>query len=222
MLKKVLLASALTIGFAGSANAALITIDDFSTNVSPITTNTTVASSNVTGSIDRSITTVFNPAPPPSFTGVEVAAGNLNIGTAGVGNVTVTVSYSDFPSGAGSAFVGLGGPGGFVLSIVTSNLGGGATPAPSLSVFLVDPLGSATTVASAAILGGAQTIFANIPDLSVLGLPGSSIGFRVSGLADYDLSIDSFAIDTPEPASLALFGAGLAGLGLAARRRRKA
>lgn len=51
---------------------------------------------------------------------------------------------------------------------------------------------------------------------------GGTLALRFAGDAGWDLSIDSFGFDIPEPASLALAGLALIGAGVASRRRKAA
>jgi hypothetical protein len=50
----------------------------------------------------------------------------------------------------------------------------------------------------------------------------TDITFTFSGSPEFDMTLDSIAANVPEPGMIGLFGLGLAGIGLASRRRRKA
>lgn len=113
------------------------------------------------------------------------------------------------------------GQAGDLASFLTVDLGGGTFFDPVL--FLLDPAGGTLTSDDDSGGGFAALINFVLPSTGVYGIGVG--GFVTSDTFNYRLEIRGLTATpetVPEPATLALFGAGLAGLGWVARRRKAA
>ena len=146
-------------------------------------------------------------------------------------NLFYDTSYNgSFPNTSGAAAVNFTGNGAGILNPFSINFLTAVTEA----AFALVTQPSATPTVIQTFLAGtlveSQNVFANLIDpTNFYGFTGSSFdqivvnvsaGVNEAALID-NLQFTAAATAVPEPATLALFGAGLAGLG-ALRRRRKA
>lgn len=145
--------------------------------------------------------------------GVDLFSGNgtlmdnasVNVSSTGVGTLLLEFIQTDLASASASLAFGMSFTGNIVGAAVVRSFYADATNAGLTATLLgTTTLGNATIASAPVALGGP---FSLTEVISITALqPGAF------------LSADD-AVSVPEPAALALFGAGLLGLGLAWRRR---
>ena len=206
---------------ATSANAVIIQIDDFDTDQGPIADGTTdgvpVTAPTVTYSVggnsfDRDLSINLLSALPPEESEAEVVDGVLDISN-GVGDDSTTVVTYD----------------------VSSLVDDVAALGPILDLaFLFEVIQSdANPITIGAVLNGVDLGVFNLPanvtnEILSFAIPdeslvGGDLVLTINGAPGYDLALEALGLevnqDVPAPAMLGLFGLGLAGIGLARRRR---
>jgi hypothetical protein len=217
----------------GSANAAVILVDDFST---PVGQQAVIDASNAIGGTTGAPVAVVAGALATTRTiFADMTQGPaLNTGLA----QSVTVGAGAFPASALTFSSGsnvdqtstvtwslapsvLGGPVSIFFRVLESNIGllANAVENNSLSFAL-----NGTALGNVSIGNAVNTDFmlaltpAQVASLAL----GGSLTMVANGAPGWDLSMTSFGLQVPEPASLALVGLGLVGAGLASRRRKAA
>jgi hypothetical protein len=215
----------------GSAQAAAILIDDFSTpvtqqavidpTVAGTTTGPATATCGTCAATTRTIMADMNVGPGLN-TGLAQSvtvgfgafpASALTFSTASQVDQVATVTWSLAPRV-------LAGPVSLFFRVLDSNIGllaGGGTEQNTLAFALN---GVALGTASLGNVVNAD-IFLTLTAAQVASLAsGGTLTMLANGAPGWDLSMTSFSLQVPEPASLALVGLGLIGAGLASRRRK--
>ena len=197
-----------------SALATKIVLDDFSDDTALLNGNSSEATALANG-IDRkvTITTLQNAATTiDPFTAVQGGVFSINMGPGDQAEVSVVWELPDF---------GLSGAGTFSF---LASVSPGFPPPPTLSIFVDGGLFATETFTSPFPAGGGLAeISYNLADVSIFN--NQIVEFVFAGGTEFDVQMDDVAIsftDVPEPATLGLFGAGIAALGLASRRRKAA
>jgi hypothetical protein len=132
---------------------------------------------------------------------------------------TVVLSYT---LGVLSGFTGLSG-GGLKFDVLNNDQGNSGTV--TISAMFTGTganAGNNFSLAATPIPGAppAGSLFLALSASQLAAVTGGgTLSFSFNGPVDYDLTLDNLTL-VPEPASVALLGAGLMGLGLARRRKR--
>jgi hypothetical protein len=215
-----------------SVNAAPILIDNFATPVGQqavidasgaVGGVTGAAVGTAPGSLATTRTIFADMLVPGAITNtglnqsVTVGAGSfpasaLTFATSPGVDQTATVTWSLAP-------VVLSGPVSLFFRVLNSNIGTLASGV-ELNTLAFSLNGSSLVTAS---IGNALNtdIFLALTPAQVASLAsGGALTMVANGAPDWDLSMTSFALQVPEPASLALVGLGLIGAGVASRRRK--
>jgi hypothetical protein len=203
----ILAASAAVMALATTgANATVFTSGSFA--IDPGFVNLGGSSTNVTDvplTIELSSSTVAIGSGTGNFAGIAgVTVNNLTLGSNPL--VFTTADAADF--NFSNALLGT-----FVASAVTeSGAGCGSVGANAVcySIFGSFTPGSSFTNDTSPVAGGADEIWT----LNQVGGTGTTISISATA--------NSPAVTVPEPLTISLFGAGLAGLGFGARRRKAA
>jgi hypothetical protein len=212
-MRKLLLATVAVLGLSVSANATQIIAFGQVSGA-----NTLVASANGAGTVTSlstntaiSITQLFGNAPTAGFldlnaTSIDAAQG---IGPALLQHYSGTFAITSLAGGAGTNF----------LSGTFSDAAFGLATGEQLSINVANPpdtLSLTSSVIAAADLAAPNTFTLSLSNLA------PALALDNATLASFSASYSGVASSTtaaPEPASLALLGVGLIGLGAVARRR---
>jgi hypothetical protein len=228
--------------FAASvAQADVLLIDDFNTPVSLVKVADVITGDGITwqtapGSTPlslpniatsrrigvESISVTSDPADAQGITGsVGGSTGRLNFsvvtGDNGNGYVEWTIPAFSVTT-----------PASYFFSVIASALGSiSATSVPNVMTFTFDGAGSNDFTTAGANVGAfgsnpaGSPVYFNLTDTEATYLSGGgTLTLKVTGGEGWNLRLDSFAINIPEPTSLALVGLALIGAGVASRRRK--
>ncbi len=217
--------------FALSANAAVILIDDFST---PVGQQAVIDASNaVGGTTGASVATCGTCLGTTRTIFADMTQGPaLNTGLA----QSVTVGAGAFPASALTFSTGsnvdqtstvtwtlgaraIASPVWFFFRVLDSNIGLLATGSENNSLSFALNGSSLGTVQIGNAINTDIMLALTPAQVASLAL-GGTLTMVANGAPGWDLSMTSFGLQVPEPASLALVGLGLVGAGLASRRRK--
>jgi len=217
----------------GSAQAVVVTIDNFNSPFSRAfstgTGNTASATTAVTGglatgrTITNTITTAAVANPTGTLSSIAVGpspnffANALNVANANGIQSTNTIEWTLDPV-ATAAALATSAPVSLFFDVIASDNGFPASNTILQFTLNGNPLQTFGIPNS----GPAQYSFllsmANRAALSA----GGALRVSITGAPGYDFSLDTFGLDLPEPTSVALVGLALLGAGVASRRRKAA
>jgi hypothetical protein len=232
MRKFTALLAALGAAFAvGNANALVILVDDFDAPYALVADSTGADGTVATGAVQslayapsklathRTLSHQVMTAGVSGNTGTlsSVSVGglpNFPVGSLQMANASgvdseVKVSWTLSP-------VALSGPVSFAFKVIESNQG---TPT---SMNTLDFTLNGSALASVALGNVSNTdFFFSLNAAQVASLAGGgALVMTVNGTPGWDLTLDSFGLQVPEPTSLALVGLAMVGAGVASRRRK--